>query len=270
MSLELFGNLVEHRLALIERLIKAILFGLKIGLASREVLGELGIDVLILLTNRLSELNRKARGDAEETAVANSAADETTKNVVRSDIAGLDATLRITENERRRTHVIGDDAARLERELRVFGRYGRKFVNLRHDRRKNLGIINGRRARHHADRALNAHTRIDVMTTERLERAFSVLVVLHENIVPDFDVLTAVTTGTAIGTALLLTRIDEHFGIRTAGTGRTGGTPPVVFARETVNALVGNTERLPNFNGLLVSRNVARLALDALTLKYRY
>ena len=108
------------------------------------------------------------------------------------------------------------------------------------------------------------------MTTKRLERAFGVLVVLHENVVPDFDVLTAVTTGTAVGTALLLAGVDEHFGIRTAGTGRTGRTPPVIFAREAIDALVGNTERLPNFNGLLVSRNVTRLTFNTLTLKYGY
>ena len=108
------------------------------------------------------------------------------------------------------------------------------------------------------------------MTTERLEHAFCVLVVLHENIVPDFDVLTAVATGTAVGTALLLAGVDEHFGIRTAGTGRTGRTPPVIFARKTVNALIGDAERLPNFNSLLISGNVARLTLDALALENGY
>ena len=145
-GLELFSDLVKHRLALVERLIKAILLSFEIGLASHEILGELGIDVFILLANRLGELNRKARGNPEESAVAHGAADETAKNVVRADIAGLDAALRIAENERRRTHVIGDDAARLKRELSVFGRYRRKLIDLRHDRRENLGIINGRRA----------------------------------------------------------------------------------------------------------------------------
>ena len=99
------------------------------------------------------------------------------------------------------------------------------------------------------------------MAAERLELAFGVLVELHEDVIPDLDVLAAVAAGAAVGTALLLAGVDEHLGVGAAGAGLAGGAPPVVLAREAEDALLGDAEALPDFNGLLVGRD-ARLALE--------
>ena len=101
------------------------------------------------------------------------------------------------------------------------------------------------------------------MTPQRNELALFVLVVLHEDVVPDLDVLAAVAARTAIGTALLLAGVDEHLGVRTARTRRPGRPPPVVLTRQAENPLIGNAERLPDRNGLLVRRDVPCLALLA-------
>ena len=70
MGLELLGDLVEHRLALVQRLVEAVLLGFEVDLASLEVYGELGVHVLVLLAYHLGQLHREAGGDPEEAAVA--------------------------------------------------------------------------------------------------------------------------------------------------------------------------------------------------------
>ena len=268
MGLELLGHLVEHGLALVERLVEAVLLSLEIGLALREVLLELGIDVGVLLADRLGELDSKALRDAKEAAVSDRTADETAQNVVCAHVAGLHTALRIAEEERGRPHVVGDNAARFKRKLSIVRCDGGEFIDLRHDRREDLGVIDGGGSRHHADRALDTHAGIHIVAPERLEHAVGVLVVLHEDIIPDLDVLAAVAAGAAVRAALLLAGVDEHFGIGTAGAGGAGRAPPVVLAREAVDALLGNAKRLPDFDSLFVRGDVAALALYALALEH--
>ena len=268
MGFELLRDLCEHRSTLVERLVEAVLLRLEIALAGCEILGKLGIDVLVLLADHLGQLHGEARCDPQEAAVTDSTADETAENVVRADVAGLDAALRVAEDEGGRTHMVSDDATRLEREFGIFGRHSRKFIDLRHDRREDLGIIDCCRSGHHADRTLDAHAGIDIVASERLERAIGVLVVLHEDIVPDFDELAAMAARTAVWTALFLACVDEHLGVGAARTGRTGRTPPVVLARQTVDTLIRNAERLPDFDGLLIGRNIAALAFYSLALEH--
>ena len=108
------------------------------------------------------------------------------------------------------------------------------------------------------------------MAAERNEAALLVFVVLHKHIIPDFDVFSAVATRAAIVTAFLFACIDEHFRVRPARTGCAGRTPPVVFARQTVNALAGTTEAFPYRDRLLIGRNVAIFPFYALAFEDGY
>ena len=60
--------------------------------------------------------------------------------------------------------------------------------------------------------------------------AFCILVVLHENVVPDFYEFSAVAAGFTVRSALWLSCIIENFCIGTTRTCLTGRTPPVVFS----------------------------------------
>ena len=266
-GLELLRDLLVHRLALVQGRVEALLLRLEIRAARREIRLELRIDVLVLRADDLRELHRESRRNADHAREADRTADETPEDVVRPDVARLHTALRIAEDERRRAHVIRDDAAGLEKFIRrdirnVRGLWrprtltqGRELIYFSHDRGEDLGVVDGRGAAHHADRALDTHARVDVVTTERLELALLVLVVLHEDVVPDLDVLPAMAAGTAIGSALLLAGVDEHLRVGTARTRRPRGTPPVVLARQAEDALLGDAERLPDLDRLLVRRN---------------
>ena len=70
--------------------------------------------------------------------------------------------------------------------------------------------------------------------------------------------------GAALVAALRLAGVDEHLGVWAARACRAGGTPPVVLARQAEDALLGDSDRLPYLDGLLVGGNVALLALLAL------
>ena len=94
--------------------------------------------------------------------------------------------------------------------------------------REYIRFIHAVKAVKDANRAFESHARIDVFSAQRFVCAVRPLVVLHENIVPDFKIFSAVTSGAAFIAAFLLARVVENLGIGTAGTARSGN-PPVMF-----------------------------------------
>ena len=132
-----------------------------------------------------------------------------------------------------------------------------EFADHGHDGREELGVVDGREPVHHADRALDAHAGVDVVLLEGLVGAVLALVVLHEDVVPDLDVLAAVAARAAVGAAGVLAGVDEHFGVGAAGTGLAGGAPPVVLLRQAEDARLGDPQLAPDRGRLLVRRDVA-------------
>lgn len=128
------------------------------------------------------------------------------------------------------------------------------FVELCEDRRENFGFVAARLALQDRGHAFEAHAGIDVLLRQRLEFAVGRLVILHENVVPDFD-------------PALVARIErfrggqrpgpvKHLGIRAAGTGGAGRAPPVVLLAEFRDAGRRDAVRAPFVVGLFVERTV--------------
>ena len=94
------------------------------------------------------------------------------------------------------------------------------------------------------------------MLGQRHILALCSLIVLHEDVIPNFNVLTATATRRTRLAARFLTRINEHFGIRTARTRGACRPPPVIFATLRVDVIFRNTLFLPVSNRLIITRNI--------------
>ena len=131
-----------------------------------------------------------------------------------------------------------------------------EFLNLRKDSREELRLIDRLHALHECGHALHAHARVHIGFCERNERPVRRLVVLHEDVVPDFNPLAAFAGWTAIRSAVGFVDGDEHLRIGSAGSRLSRRTPPVVLLREKIDVLLWNPLRLPDFRRLRVARSV--------------
>ena len=104
-----------------------------------------------------------------------------------------------------------------------------QLFDFREDTSEQLRLVGAADALHESRHAFNAHARIDVWMLQRDKLAVSRLVVLHEDVVPDFDPFAAAASRAAVRTTVWTVQWDEHFRVRTARAGLAGGAPPVVF-----------------------------------------
>ena len=141
----------------------------------------------------------------------------------------------------------------------VFSSAPYSLRDLGEDARERIGIVDGLLAVQHADRALQPHAGIDVLARHRLKRAVRVLMVLHEHVVPDLQVASAVAGGRAVRAAGLLVGDDEHLRVRAAGAGLARRAPPVVRARQEEDVVVLYAIFAPVVRGLVVAGDAAFL-----------
>ncbi len=153
--------------------------------------------------------------------------------------------------------MVGDDPLR-GRTLGGRGRHLADAVELGEDGSEDLGFVAALFALEDRGDAFEAHPGIDVFAGKELVFALGVLVVLHENVVPDFD--PALVGGVKDRGRLAAAGPVEHLGVRAAGAGLAGGAPPVVFFAKLGDAFGGDAERIPELprevvkGGVLVAR----------------
>ncbi len=158
--------------------------------------------------------------------------DDATEHVRLVNIARSDA---IGNHECRCLEVINDDACVA---------FTRSFYEV-HDRRKRIRLIHILFALEHCRDSFEAHARIHVLLCKRRETPIVILVVLHEDVIPDLHPLCVVRGRIA----LWFTLADpvEHLGIRSAGAGLARRSPPVLRLGQEADAFARNAEALPDF-----------------------
>ena len=105
-------------------------------------------------------------------------------------------------------------------------------MNPLQDPGKGIDLVNALLSVQHAHRALQAHARVHVFLGQGFVLPFRRLVVLHEHVVPDFQIASAGAGGGAVGAAGLLVGDDEHLRVASAGAGDPRGAPPVILLRQ--------------------------------------
>ena len=108
---------------------------------------------------------------------------------------------------------------------------------------------------------LEAHTRINVVLRQRLQRTVSLAVELHKYVVPDLDYLRVIlidhlTTGDQCDLSLVA-QVEVNLATRTARTGITH--LPEVILLVTANDMIGGQETQPEIVSLLIERHTVLL-----------
>jgi len=118
---------------------------------------------------------------------------------------------------------------------------------------KQVGLVHAFFAGEHADGALKPHAGIHVHVGQRFKRAVLLFVVLHEHVVPDFQIPPAGAGGRAIRPAGLAVGNHEHLAVRPTGAGQARRAPPVVLFGQVENALGGHAAAAPQRRALLIA-----------------
>ena len=132
----------------------------------------------------------------------------------------------------------------------------REFLEFFDCEGEEVGFVHGFVAVEDAKHSLEPHTLVNVLLLERRERAVCVFEVLHKDVVADFDVLAAIARRRAIVGTFGFARVDEHFRVRSARSGYTGRSPPVVLLVAIENMIFGDALRFPIGRAFLVARAI--------------
>ena len=210
---------------------------------------EFGIGLAVVVDHDFCKALCERNRDSGLFCLADCTTDQSAEDIGLIDFSRRDA---IGENKGRRTHVFDNDSFGTGPFRWCFD--STDLVEFLKERLEDFGVVAACLALEDRCDALDAHAGINVFLFHRDELSIRGLVILHEDIVPDFD------------PAFILWIEDfrhrhrsgpvEHFGIGSAGTGLSGGAPPVVFFREFCNAFFADPERTPEIVCLFIEGGI--------------
>ena len=217
------------------------------------VFAQLGVVLLVNANENLGILQKLAEGNFQLHAVAHGAADDAAQHVALVHVGGGHGAV-VAQQEGGGTHMVTNEADAVFRVLLGGGIVDAGgFLDTLDDGEEQLGVVHALEAVQHAQHALQAQAGVNVVAAQGHVGAFVGLAVLHEHVVPDFQVLAAGAGRLAIGAAGLLAGVEEDLSVGTAGAGGAGGTPPVFPAGVEVDALVGVAQAAPGVGGNVVA-----------------
>jgi len=222
--------------------------GLEVLQDAVAMLAELGIDVLVLVDDHPGQAGREGLRHAQLARLTDGPADQPAQDVRLVDIAGTHA---VGHQEGHRPQMLGQDAAAA---LALRLGQARDLANRREQPGEQLGLVAAPLALQNRGDALDAHAGVDIALRQRHKAAVGLLVVLHEDVVPDLH--PALVRGIEDRRGLALAGPAEHLRVRTAGAGLARRAPPVVLLRHVVDAVLRDAERAPDPGRLVVARRV--------------
>ena len=212
---------------------------------------QFGIKLLVAANHDFRQLCRKQSVYAKLTRLADHSADQTAQDISLIDFAGGNA---VRHDKCRRTRMFHDDTLGAASFFAFLMHHAAKLVQLRKQRSEKFRLVTALFPLKDRRHTFNAHTGIHILLRQRLKFSIGSFVILHEHIIPDFNPqlvpgIKSLGSGKRTGPV-------EHLRIGTAGTGLSGGTPPVVFFRTLCNPFLRNAERTPLIERLLIERRI--------------
>ena len=223
---------------------------LRLDVAADVVLlpGEFGVCGTILVTDLRTYPVHEDVIVSEFGHVPGGTPDESPQDVSLSDLCGNDT---VSEDEGGCPEVVCDDPEVPDRISLVLA--SGDVLELGDDSGEEAGVIDGLLTLGDTTDPLESHSRVDVLLCEGFELSLVVLEVLHEDVVPDLGVLSAVAGWSAIGSALGLSVVEEDLGVGSAGSGDSSRSPPVVLPSVEEDLVIPHSVGPPDRCGLLVT-----------------
>src|SRR5947209_11783337 len=191
--------------------------------------------------DRISSSRQERFVQSEQLAMPNGAAQDTTEDVASPLVARQNT---ISGEEDKRPRVVGEDA---QGDVGLFAlaiaclSQCREMIN---DGAEQVGIEDRFLALHHHREALQTHAGVNIFLGQRCTGTIKVMVILHEDEVPDLQEALTITTRLAISlpTTVLYTTIIINLRVRSTRTRGPRRSPPVIF--QAYNRLIWITGHL--------------------------
>ena len=209
------GRLVEQLQALLERLPEAGLFPLQHFLDQRLRAGQFGIGVAHLVNQRRHQPVHQRLLRAQQVRMAHGPAHDPAQHIAAPFVRRQDA---VGQQEAGGAQMVGDDpVARLAVAFRLDAGQAFRCLDQRAERVDVIVVVH---ALHDRGNPLQPHARVDRGLGQVDPVAVRMLLVLHEDEVPDLDEPVAILVGAARGAAGdMLAVVVEYLRARTAGAG---------------------------------------------------
>ena len=249
-ALELVERLREKDLALAQRGAEALFLGKDHAADELTVFHNLRVDRAHELHDLIDVVVQERPFDADHVRLLDGATKQAAQHVAATLVGGQDA---VGDHERDRTAVVGDDAQRFVHRRVLLVGLARQALAHADEAAEHVGVVVVGNALHDGGDALEAHAGVDVLGEQRCERAVFLAVELGEHAVPELEVAVAIAAGLAVGAAAadFGTLVEVDLGAGTAGAGG-AGAPEVIVLAEARDVVLGNAERLPDLNRLVV------------------
>ncbi len=229
------------------------------------IFAQFGIEVAILVNDRLGHFGEERFVKPDLGAEARRAADDHARDVVAPAVAGDDA---VCDEEGRAADVVTDDAIGCEIRIHFLFAMTRERTQDFERAGEEVGLVVGVHALQNRDNALEPHARVHVFGGKRLETAIVEEIVLDEDVVPQFEETRALAVHAALMRDIaqvveFFTAIQMNFRTRAAGA-RFRHLPEIILAAKEqhmrqIEAGLG----APGIGGLVIARDIALIVFEA-------
>src|SRR5918993_291494 len=238
------GDLIEELHPTRERLGEPLLLGAEGAADPISVLDQLREPWAHLVADHVADPPEVVEPD--RACLMDGAPHDPAEHVAATLIGGRDA---VADEERHPAAVVGEDPVRLRRGGGVAVRHPALLRDPRHDRLVAVGLVNGavRDVLDDRGESLEPHPRVDVLLRQRRQRAVAVLLVLHEDKVPELEeAVAAVARRRAGGVAAAVLRAPVPVDLRVgAAWPWAAHRPEVLRARQRDDPLRRHPDLLP-------------------------
>ena len=248
------GKLVEDRHAAADRPLELLFLGLDHALDVGRVLPQLREGVAHLLDDDVRQAPQVV--EADRLRLLDGATDHPPEHVAAALVRRLDA---VGDEKRHPAPMVGQDAVRLARPLGLAERDAALGRDPGHDRLVAVGLVDGADVLHDRRQPLEPHAGVDVLLRQRRQRSVGVLLVLHEDEVPELEEAVAARAGRRarrVAAAVLRAPVPVDLRVRPARP-RPADRPEVLRAGERDDPLGRHPDRLP-----LLDRDLVRAELE--------
>ena len=242
-------ELLEELHAAVERLLEALLLGPDDLRDLVRALPQLGVGVLHPLHDDAGE--RVERLEPDALRLDHRAPDDPAEHVAAALVRRGHA---VRDEERRPATVVGEDPVRLRGDRRVAVGHARLGLDPRHDPLVAVRLVHGADVLEDRGAALESQPGVDVLRRERGQRPVGMLLVLHEDEVPELEEPVAARArrrAVGLAAAVLLAPVPVELRVRPAGAG-SADRPEVLDCRQRHDPLGWHPRGLPRLDRDLV------------------
>ena len=249
-ALHTVDQAVENVHACIDGFIEACFLGANDLFNIFFMLTQLGIAHLAALDHGIHQLHQEGAVDAQHTAMAGSAAQQTAQHIAAALIAGQHT---VAHHKHGGTDMVGDHADGNIVVLILAVLFARDLFHMVQHALHGVDLEQIAHALHYAGQALQAHAGINVGLGQALVVALAVGIELAEHQVPDLHVAVAFAAHMAIGPAAAELGATVKINFRAGAAGAGAMLPEVIFLAKANHVVGRNADLLgPDIVSLIV------------------